>query len=259
MIKATLDTGDHILIPSEVGEITFEDYCDFKEMEEKYFVSNESGDKVIDPDLSIDFLLDALAILVKGPIQQITDLGTNTDTLKDFSVFGIYNYLIGLINGYTPQELPIDFGFSWKGKWYMLDSTATYKLLTGIQPTTVEAITLLELGRLSDIKKTRGMDSTEFNLGLEHVAVLCRLPGEQLPIKREERIKFIDHRKILFSGIPMTVALDLRFFLAYTLKNLSEIAFTKISSTKNKRLVSLLRKIKPSQKRNIKPRLQHLS
>lgn len=254
MITLKLDNGKEVIVPATVDDIQFGDYYDFKEAEDLYFKANEEGEMRVDPDETLDFLIEAVGYLVKGAILDL-EVGKSEDTIKDGTLFGIYNFLIALINGYTPQELPIDFGFTWKGQWFMIDPAATMAVLTGIQPTTLEAITLLELSRLSDIKKTKGMESTEFNFGLEHLAVLCRKPGEQLPTRKADRTAFIDRRKHFFAEVPMTIPLDLRFFLAHTLADLSKIAFTNISFTRNKKLVQMLQKTKLLPKRNSNKKL----
>lgn len=75
-----------------------------------------------------------------------------------------------------------------------------------------------------DILQKHGDDdgNLAFSRYLYMMAILCRKPGEKLPVKHTEKKAFINSRAAFFEDIDTATALDVDFFLLSTLKSLKK-------------------------------------
>lgn len=189
-----------IIIPNSAADITLVQWADFQIENAKYA---ESG--------SFDDLLNAVASFYsEADHKDLSELqfGDITDEVvlgEEPTLFALYTYIAKLLVEYQPELITLPFTVKWKGEEYIL-SAADTMLLIGCQPITVgEAVTLLELTRVSG----EGVEAL-YNLTISHLAVLLRKKDEMLPLLIGDRERFIDNRKQLWADAPMTIGLQVQ-------------------------------------------------
>lgn len=227
-----------ITIPLSPEEISFSDFCDFRKLESAYIDANTSEDRKSDKPLLL--LMDALSTIVKGDLSKIPvaidgddyesfyDKGFILKPGDDITVLRIYFHILTVINKYVPEEIPQTFTvkrsvFPWiKDPEYIVRSESAARVLANRPFTTGEMLEVLEYQRLSEHSVRVGGDpaNVEFTLGLAEVSILLRKPGEDLPTSRRKLKQFIRERSEIFGNLPLSVILDLRFFLIAALLKL---------------------------------------
>lgn len=237
-----LSSGGKIDVPYHVSELTFMQFIDFTTLEQRYFAENEEGK---DEAAAIQHLIEAVAAVVTGDIHDIpfrTDesiehlmKGYSIGLGEDISILKIYAHVVNLIQSYTPESSQeAEFSISFNGEQFTVAGTDAARTLLNQPLTAGEAVTVLELQRnmLHLMEKNGDKEGNlAFSLGVQELAVLLRKPGEQLPMNRVERIKFIDERVKLFEYLPLDVVLDIRFFFLHSIEEYMRIQSISIFST----------------------------
>lgn len=181
-----MSSSDNVVkLPLPV-EVLFADFCDFRDLEQKYLKDVDNVD-------SLSFLLQSLECLYKQSFLKLTVQ----------EVIQLYNFTVTAINSYKSTELS---ELEINGETYVAN---VEEVSAG------EALTILEFSRLYEKKAVEKVydANIDFNLGLEEIAVLYKKRGEYLPLLPKARIKFIDERKQLFAKhVKLYQILDLRFF-----------------------------------------------
>lgn len=229
-----------IEVPQALEEITFVKFCEFRQLESEFWKENEaraSEDGTI-PESEAEALVylkleDALKVF-SGPgiecvpvsiegdnYQQMIDQGYRLKIGDEVSLLRYYAHIVGLINGFKPAEIPVNFEWkSEKGKIFKINKQEAARAIFGTAMTAGEAITVLEYQRRAGLAEKKGLaeiGNIEFSLGLTEVAILLRRPGERLPADKRKRDFFIEQRREVFADITLDVVMSLRFFLLNSL------------------------------------------
>lgn len=152
------------------------------------------------------------------------------------SLLSLWLELSTIINGYSPKAGNV---FEWKNHKYIWPHTVVDSFGNnwhGQTLTTAQAIEALQTEHVYNAKDENGnyaLEDRKYHVDITLLAVLSRRikPNEEieeLPLDFVKRREFIERRVKEFGDIPMTVALDMAFFLT-SLKIAS--ALTRISST----------------------------
>lgn len=235
--------GEHksINIPFSCEEISFNDFCDFKSFESKFFEAIKSDDRD-DSEVS-SLMLRTVSTMIKGDVSSlplsinegIDELFENQFQLsinEELSVVRLYVHLVNLIQSFTPEEIPSSvYDFNHAGDSFKIKSAPAARILSGRSLTVGESIELLEYQRRANnsIKQGNDIGNIEFNLGLTEFAILVRKENEPLPSGRRQLDKFISDRKQLFKSLPLSEVLSIRFFFIRALLELKKIRTTNFS------------------------------
>lgn len=213
-----------IEIPYNLKGFTFENFCDFKTEESKFFDATEREE----PEEAIAHMKTAVSIFFKGA--GLEDLpislpGEDIDQkIKDryliapgdkISLFSLYPHLITVINQFIPEQIPTEIKINLAGDTYTITNRIALEAMLSRPVTTGEALEVLEYrNRAGQQESLRPIDggNIDFNLGLTEMAILLRKKGERLPANKAERDRFIERRKKLFRAIPLEEVLATRFF-----------------------------------------------
>lgn len=205
-------------IPFHVKSITFEQFCDFKQLKATLFDS--------DNDFEPEKLAKLLSVMVKGDLslipisndedmQELISSKYQIELGNNISLFSLYAHIINLIQLYTPESIPDELKFDFLGHTFEVKKRKVVSLMTNKPLTTGEAIECLEYQRVAKgiIDQTpKEVGNIEFNLGLSEFSILVRKPGETLPVTRAKRESWIDERKKLIRNLTLDLVLDARFF-----------------------------------------------
>jgi hypothetical protein len=137
------------------------------------------------------------------------------------SLLALYVQLAKSIDGYQPKE-PNEF--TWKGHKYIWPKSVVEKFgqkWYGNQLTTAEAIEALQTEHVYNAKDENGefvLKDRKYHVDITLVALLSRRvkPNgeiEEIPLEFNSRRAFVDRRVEEFEDLPMSVALDMAFFL----------------------------------------------
>ena len=228
-------------IPFAVHEITFNEFCDFKTEEAKFFKALESKDG----EGATWALIAAISQLVEGPVNclPLDVKGDNLERLieseyrigigDELSVNRLYVHLITTVNTFRPESIPEEWSLKSLGF-----SKSAFRVLAKEPLTTGEALEVLEFQR----RASRALEETphevgniDFTLGLTELALLCRKKGEQLPSERPKLERFLNERRKVFAACTMDEILTLRFFLHRWLVRSTKTRSTSFSGTARQR------------------------
>lgn len=265
------DQEHTIDFPLTIEEITFKQFVEFRAREDMFFKSNledEDGNIIqVDPAQrvidSLDRMLETLSELVTGDLKQlpVASPGEDVNVLyeegfmytgmnlwtTELNLVRLYIHCVNIIRYYEPEEVYKDvseYKIDWRGKTYQINQEEAVKSLLGLSFTAGEAITVLEFQKKAHQLTEKHGDqdgNLAFNLGLQELAVLLRLPGEKLPVQRRKRIRFIDKRAKLFADIPLDVVMDVRFFFLHILTSYIKTRCTNFSSRVDPKVIPLRR------------------
>ena len=150
------------------------------------------------------------------------------------SLLALYMELARCIEGYVPKQRT---GFTHKGHEYTWPETVIDNFgrsWAGQSLTTAEAIEALQTEHVYNAKDENGvyiLADRKYHVDITITAILSRrIKGdkvEQLPLNANERREFIERRVKEFEDLPMSVALDMAFFLT---SSKSASALTRLSS-----------------------------
>lgn len=254
-------------IPFTPDFITIEQHADFKSIEQLYFTATreafpkreEGDDEPLDRDQidqskldeAKEYLIAAVEKVIGGNLQKIpfrlkdddpvyleeTRFQVGFDT--DLSIIRLYMHYINMIQAYRPEVVPYKYIISWwrdKKQTAKVDYTLTganvRAAISEVTYTSGEVLTLNEWRRrisTAILQKGDPDGNLAVTLDATELSILLRRPGEELPINKADRKKFLDTRKRIFNGAPLTFILDLRFFLANILERSAKIKIIDIS------------------------------
>lgn len=233
-----------INLPFSVEEISYSAFCDFRQLESEYWDLNKS--EQVDSSEAANKLLDALKTLVQGDIDELPfahkdeDWQTLIDTAylvslgDELSIMRVYAHLVNLIAEYKPESIPETFVWAWMKNKYIIKSGPAARILENKPLGTGEAIECMEYQRRAAKAKEANPSNAgniDFELGLTEMAILLRKPGERLPSNRKKLDQFINSRRRLFSNMPLSEVLNVRFFLLSALIKLHKTKTTNSSGT----------------------------
>ena len=231
-----------LTLPLTPKEIDFSDFCDFQKEERLYIdlssppeeLSEEELESWVFPvDESVKQLTRAVSMLapevfvekdkvilpfnIEGEkAKDLIDGGFTISIGDDLSILRLYSHLINIIRKYQPQEIPITFTLTHKGKSFELKREQVVKILTKQSFTTGESVEVMEYNRRKELvvqDKPLEIGNLDFELGLTEVAILVRQPGEPLPWEKKDLDNFIEERRELFKTVKLSDVIALRFFL----------------------------------------------
>lgn len=180
---------------------------------------------------------------------------TAADILKAFppladgktALATLYIQLNTIINGYQPKERNT---FEWKGNTYVWPQKVVDNMghqWWGQELTTAEAIEALQIEHVYSAKDKNGeyiLADRKYHVDVALLAVLSHKvlkEGniEQVPLEYNARRKFVERRIEEFSKAPMSVCLDMAFFLK---TSKIRLAVTHISRTRSTPTLTTSRK-----------------
>jgi len=280
------DTGADFFIPLSCMDITYKQFIEFRAAEQEFFKANQPDEddqgedegseednsagepNYTDPEYinkierSTFHMVNVCSMLCRGPIEsipiaiagdnvaQLIESGFTFGFNDEVTLIRLYCHIVNLINGYKPHKPTKDYQYTWLGVEYFIDPNEAYDALTGQSHTVGEALTVLQLQKqaVAVIEQKGDKDgNVSFNLGLGELAVLLRPKGVKVPVSKKERTAFINRQKKIFEDLPLSVVLDVRFFLLHTLIRLAKKRLTDTFSTRPKTKRNLSR-IKTARK-----------
>jgi hypothetical protein len=160
------------------------------------------------------------------------------------SLMTLYIALSNIINGYVPVERQT---FEWKGKTYLWPQKLVDQVghtWYGQDLTTAEAVEALQVEHVYNAKDKDGvfiMADRKYHVDVALVAVMSRRVKddgavESVPLEYNARRKHLESRILEFQEAPMSVCLDMAFFLsnskiALALTHTSRLRSTLMSMT----------------------------
>lgn len=215
-------------LPADVSQITFSQFLDIKAVENKHRGNWEQ------------IVIETVKLFTE--VDEKTEFGKHDSRIelgKEFTVVGAYYWIVGMIADYIsnlPEGEP-QYSFKHKGVKYVVTEDRVHGM-TGRKHTVGEVIEALHFQQLFEKAASKveegeifdGDCAFEFQLGLREIALICRQPGEKLPIDPGPRKAFLDERMLIFEDLPMHLVLNVRFFLLDTLKRLETTRITGLFS-----------------------------
>lgn len=240
--------------PSSADEITMRQWMDFQlrkaeapdwfhDLERADAAGREEKMKAWDESTWAEFfylVADLLATIVDaGAADLMRALPPIADGQN--ALLSLYIQLSSIIEGYTPKERST---FEWKSVQYVWPQKVVDSLGNawyGQELTTAEAIEALQVEHVYNAKDENGvylMNDRKYHVDVALLAVLTRkvLPDgtiEQVPLEYNARRRHLEKRIKDFADVPMSVCLDMAFFLTSS-KIVS--ALTRISPTRSTRM-----------------------
>lgn len=227
-------------IPMTVEEMTYSQFLDMKAAEK-----NHSGD-------FRNVIIESIIPYLKDPNDAYDmPFGEDKEDAQyrplvvgdDITATGLYLHLLYLIETYKGRVKDKDliYEFEHKGEKYQVNERGI-KALSGMAFTVGEVVEVLQYQKLytdmqRQFEKQNEMQTgqtgifdldcaMEFKLGLQEIAVLARKKDEKLPVIKREKDAFIVERMQVFQDLPMSIVLDIRFFLLSGLKKLAATQIT---------------------------------
>ena len=223
--------------PLSCFDIKVSDYIDYQKSVERYNAERKK-------DLSLDnfaeekaTIIEAISFLCKGienlPFDRTGVNESNTiynrmSKYADFSIVGLFFHIQNAIDSYEVDSRIVsrkEYSFEHKGDYYFLNGGAMFT-------NTLSTIETLEIERVQiESTKQQGDEdgSKLFTKLIRTCAILCRKKGENIPLGKRERERFIDERTNLFQDITLNIQKDISFFLFGSILRLVKINDTSIS------------------------------
>ena len=237
-VKFTLDGEDlEINVPYSLSEITFSDFCDFRQREAAYFERTNS-----DPVAASALLADAVGAIVGDNAANLPfayegdadfiDTDYRLGLGDPLSVLRLYAHFVGMVRTYRPANIPNTLTLTHEGKSFSIVAGEALRVLSGRALTTGEAVEVLEYQRRAAAQietDPKEIGNLDFTLGLTEFAILVRQPGERFPSDETDREKFINRRRALFASLDLEQVLAVRFFLLSTLTGSGKTRTTNFS------------------------------
>ncbi len=222
-----------VAFPSEVGEVTFKMWCDYFQMKE------------VDPDwakelekMSAELQLEVMATWTDEQwlsyyllILQYLTCFTQSD-LKDLAnaplmgdagngLVSIYLMLIGMVNSYEPTAAET---YWYKGDTYIIDKVETDRFnrtVYGKNMTANQMVDALQYEHVFSVKDEKGkflINDRKFQIDIALIAVLSKKvlkdgSFDERPLDYVQRQEWTEAKIQHFMDAPMTIALDVSFFL----------------------------------------------
>lgn len=221
-------------LPVTVDDVgRFDDFCDFRAKEAEYI---QAGNDEQPFEIVQEKLREALSVVVPGDLDSLPYAIDENDPKfiettyrvqldQPLSLLRVYAHLINVVAEYKPTHIPETFElrrWPWRKHRYRIKRGQAARMILDKPLSTGEAVECLEWKRITDQAvdaNPLGVGNLEFTYGLTQMALLLRKPGEKLPHERRELDQFIARRQVEFAGLPLSVILDIRFFLIAALLN----------------------------------------
>lgn len=225
---------EEIYFPETAEEITMRQWMDFQLALSKSpdFIRAVRDAEPSERDALIDswgaeqwngFLLNIAELLgtvvdekSAGLLKILPATGENSDSLMS-----LYAGLNAAISGYAPKHRD---SFDWNGTTYIWPTKVTDMVgrdWYGQELSTAQAVDALQIEHVYSAKDKNGQFAVEdrvYHVDIALVAVLSRKvlkngELEQPPLEYNARMKHLEHRIKEFADLPMSVCLDMGFFL----------------------------------------------
>ena len=273
LIKTKSGEEKELNMPFNVNDVTFSQFCDFKEQEFKFLESvksireAESKENNIDIDgVSFDAILSlsmAVSSIYGEHVSEVPFRLKNETTTKlitdgfiytpdnvfqvPITLERLYAHFVNLVNSYRDKVTGKNYSFIYKGNRYYVNKDKFLDMLTGERMTTGEVLEVLQVNvnlkkRVNHIASDANIN---FALGLSEFALLCRRKNEQLPSDRGKLTKWRNKRVLHLQDLRLDKVLDVRFFLRSTI----------IDSNLNPTTNYSLKASRPQRLRNLKKRI----
>lgn len=242
---------EEIYFPETAEEITMRQWMDFQLALSKSpdFIRAVRDAEPSERDALIDswgaeqwngFLLNIAELLgtvvdekSAGLLKILPATGENSDSLMS-----LYAGLNTVISGYTPKHRE---SFDWNGATYLWPTKVADMVgrdWYGQELSTAQAVDALQIEHVYSAKDKNGQFAVEdrvYHVDIALVAVLSRKvlkngELEQPPLEYNARMKHLDNRIKEFADLPMSVCLDMGFFLT---SSKLELGLTHISSMRS--------------------------
>lgn len=240
--------------PQNADEITMRQWTDFqlkkndapdwfKEMERADQPKREAMMKVWDEERWGEFfyvLADLLSCVVDAKAAELLKAFPPIADGKT-ALATLYLNLDATINGYQPKERNT---FEWNGYTYVWPQKLVDNMgheWWGQELTTAEAIEALQIEHVYSAKDKNGefiLADRKYHVDVALVAVLSHRvlkdgDIEQVPLEYNARRKFVERRIEEFSKAPMSVCLDMAFFLRTSKLRSASILISRMPSTRS--------------------------
>lgn len=220
--------------PSKADEITMKKWMDFqlrkldapdffKDFERLKPDEREAQMMTWDEEIWAEFFYTVADLISCVVDDNAVDLMRAMPALHDgrTSLMALYIELANIINGYEPVERQT---FEWKGKTYIWPQRLVDQMghaWYGQDLTTAEAIEALQVEHVYNAKNEKGeyiLADRKYHVDVALVAVLSRRVSddgtvENVPLEYNARRKHLEKRIEEFKDAPMSVCLDMAFFL----------------------------------------------
>lgn len=216
-----------VSFPISAHDVKVETYVEFTKLIENQILALKN-ETVTDYTDEIETYITAVGLICKGDLHDLPFDIVNDTTVgvegfqiarnakfEDISILRLFVHCQNIILNYIPSFEDNYFMFNWKGETFYL-SGSIGKKMSDKNLTTGETIEILEFERLKKTETQKEGDADGaiyFTTLLWRFAVMMRKEGEQLPVNKSERQKFLEERIIFFKDLPMSIVLDLSFFL----------------------------------------------
>ena len=214
-----------VSVPTGMHEISLSAYHDFLAVLRRSGLFSRMEDEEEEEQVSdtgllpfIDSLIEALGFVCSGELTALPVGNLEDSVLSEPSLLGVFSHVIDLATNFKPVRriVPeVGYFFDYKGEVFGISPERASAYVTGITYTTAEAIEVLEADRIlaqkiAETTDPQGMFS--FEMDLRRLAVLARKDGEELPVQKVERERWIDERARFLKEVSADVALEIRFF-----------------------------------------------
>lgn len=216
-------------VPMLAEDITFGSYLDFLAARKKYYQADEDEKAGI----AASALMQALQHVIQGDLELIPfvlpdDLGEGgfPSIVKGVSLARLENHILKVARQGEENKRPENAGkyvFIYKGEEWFVGRKRATSFLTGMSFSAGEVIEVEEVLHLMDkLIEKRGdpNNSYLYERELRVVAILAQKPGFKLPFDIAERLAYVEKQMRYFADLPLSVVLDIRFFLQSTLNEL---------------------------------------
>lgn len=244
-----------IILGTDPEDFTYGEYLDFLKCAERYAAILEKDDPdAFEPEL----LYEAVSYLIPGDIGMLPlylpddKKGEALPPLtKGLSVFRLYYFLQAVMARHIPSfDLSgDDYSCEYKGEKFFLKQRRAVNMISDAAVATVEVVETNILYKILKDAVVRNsgdpFGQLEFEADTKMMAILLRREGEELPVNKIKRDAFIRERAEYFKDLPMTVVLDVTFFLTrisrvlkkslYIQRSLKERPLSALSKVRMKR------------------------
>ena len=224
---------NEVAFPSTVDEITFKMWCAYFEMKEADPDWAKEMEKLPPKDqlemmgqwedeqwLSYYLLiLQYLTCFTSSDLKSLADAPLMGDAGN--GLVSIYLVLIGLVNSYEPNAIE---SFEYKGDTYIIDEVETDRFgrtMYGKNLTANQVVDALQYEHIFNVKDEKGtflIADRKFQIDVALIAVLTKKvlkdgSFDERPLDYVKRQEWTEAKIMHFMDAPMTIALDVSFFL----------------------------------------------
>lgn len=193
-------------IPISVSDITYERFIELKKVDQAFL-----QEPTIEKLMQVSKFWHGHDVTM-GDIPEPTFMYNIGDEVTHART---YYHVLNLINSYEPQ---LTKTFQHKGKTWYVNPVVSDKMT--VNEYIISAECQRRLNEIIESDEKRDLEGQfEFSFNLKQFAALCRLKGENIPIDKNERDKWLNERMKVFEDIPMNVVLDVNAFFLSTISD----------------------------------------